>query len=100
MPSATAEHQYYFSHLLRKRSHTHSVYVARLQIRARFLVAVRQVAFYCYNAKLDTPSRYGILLTVRHAGQDAGPPQQHDYAAKATELLARVQEVLRLMCSS
>ena len=25
------------------------------------MAAVRQAAFYCYNAKLDAPSRYGLL---------------------------------------
>ena len=60
LASAAAEHK--FSHLFRKHSHIRSVYVARLQIRAHFLVAVRQVAFYCYNAKLDAPSRYGLLI--------------------------------------
>jgi len=28
------------------------------------LAAVRQAAFYCYNAKLDAPSRYGLLVHV------------------------------------
>jgi len=27
-----------------------------------FLVAVRQAAFYCYNAKLNAPFRYGLLV--------------------------------------
>ena len=27
------------------------------------MVAVRQAAFYCYNAKLDAPSRYGLLTS-------------------------------------
>ena len=31
------------------------------------MVAVRQAAFYCYNAKLDAPSRYGLLFPTEFA---------------------------------
>ena len=34
----------------------------------RFLVAVRQAAFYCYNAKLDAPSHHGLLLAYMPLG--------------------------------
>jgi len=67
LASAPAKHQQKFSHLLRKCQHTHSVYIARLQIRARFLlpflVAVYSVVLLLqYNAKLDSLSHNGLLV--------------------------------------
>ena len=32
--------------------------------KVTFLVAVRQAVFYCYNAKLDAPSRYGLMTDI------------------------------------
>jgi len=57
LASTAAKEQYNF--------HTYLGALARalcLQCKACFLVAVRQEAFYCYNAKLDAPSRYGLLM--------------------------------------
>ena len=67
LASTAAEHQYNFHTYL--GSACMPAYVARLQIRAHFLVAVRQAAFYCYNAKLDAPSLYGLLVVPIHSTQ-------------------------------
>ena len=54
LASAAPEHQYNF--------HTYLEEPARPLFTGTFLFAVRQAAFYCYNAKLDAPSRYGLLI--------------------------------------
>ena len=35
--------------------------------KGTFLAAVKQAAFYCYNAKLDAPLRYGLLSVTTKA---------------------------------
>ena len=61
--TAAAEHQYNFHTYLGSTRRSLCI-PTKAPNKGMFLVAVRQEEFYCYNAKLDAPSRYGLLLVT------------------------------------
>ena len=56
-----ALHQYNF-HTYLGSARTPALFTQRAPNKGTFLVAVRQAGFYCYSAKLDAPSGYGLLV--------------------------------------
>jgi len=64
LASAAAEHQYNFHTYLEVPTRSLCLH-NKAPNKGTFLVAVRQAAFYCCNAKLDVPSCYGLLLKAR-----------------------------------